>query len=228
MKILSFDIGVKNLAYCLINSDGYKIEDWGILNISIEPTCSHILKDRVCDNTAKKIIDGELLCSSHCKLKKYAGKKMKNVKKSNNQMLGQGKNIVEILDKKNNFLEVDVVCIENQPALKNPTMKSIQMIIYSYFLIKGVTNENSCIDNIEMINARNKLKAYDGEKVECDIKDKYKKTKYLGIKYCEKMIVEEENVYIDLFSKSRKKDDLADAYLQGVYFIKHVQKINKI
>ena len=44
---------------------------------------------------------------------------MKNVKKSDNQMLGQGKNIVKILDKKNNFLDVDVVCIENQPALKN-------------------------------------------------------------------------------------------------------------
>lgn len=227
MKILSFDIGVKNLAYCLINSDGYKIEDWGILNISIEPTCEHILKDRVCDNTAKKIIDGKLLCSSHCKLKKYEGKKAKNVKKADNQMLGQGKNIVKILDKKVKFLEVDVVCIENQPALKNPTMKSIQMIIYSYFLIRGVTNDSICLDNIEMINARNKLKAYDGEKVECDIKDRYKKTKFLGIKYCEKMIVDDEVKFINLFNESKKKDDLADAYLQGIYYMKHVQKINK-
>ena len=37
---------------------------------------------------------------------------------------------------KKNFLNVNTVCIENQPALKNPIMKSVQMIIYSYFLIK--------------------------------------------------------------------------------------------
>ena len=49
-----------------------------------------------------------------------------------------GKNIVEQLDKYNHFLDVNHVLLENQPALKNPTMKSIQMMIYSYFLINGV------------------------------------------------------------------------------------------
>ena len=53
-------------------------------------------------------------------------------------MLDQGKCIVEKLQKKEHFLDVDLVVIENQPALKNPTMKSIQMMIYSYFLIDGV------------------------------------------------------------------------------------------
>ena len=219
MKILSFDVGVKNLAYCLINSEEYKIEDWGILNISVDPVCEHMMKDRSCDKTATKFIDGNLLCTSHCKLKRYEGKKMTKVKPGKNHMLDQGKNIVKILDDKNNFLDVDVVCIENQPALKNPTMKSIQMIIYSYFLIKGITNENSGIDNIVMINARNKLKAYKGEAIECEIKDKYKRTKYLGIKYCESMIKLEDKVYIDQFNTSKKKDDLADAYLQGVYYL---------
>tara|TARA_B110000977_G_scaffold153848_1_gene195481 strand:+ start:45 stop:725 length:681 start_codon:yes stop_codon:yes gene_type:complete len=221
MKILSFDIGIKNLAYCVIDVDkNNKIEDWGILNISVEPVCEHILKDKRCDKTAKKIIGDKLLCSSHCKLKKYENEKMKNVKKIDGMMLKQGENMIKILDGKDNFLEVDVVCIENQPALKNPTMKSIQMMLYSYFLIKGTTNENSSIKNLEMINARNKLKAYDGEVVECDIKDKYKRTKYLGIKYCENMIVNEEQVYIDRFTISKKKDDLADSYLQGIFYSK--------
>ena len=31
------------------------------------------------------------------------------------------------------LLDVDGVVIENQPSLKNPKMKSIQMIVYSYF-----------------------------------------------------------------------------------------------
>ena len=33
------------------------------------------------------------------------------------------------------------------------------------------------------------------------------------------MIDKEEKCYKDLFDKSKKKDDLADAYLQGIYWI---------
>ena len=161
MKILSFDIGIKNLAYCLLDDKGL-IEDWGILNISIDPVCSHCNKQNGnhCDKTAKYIInDNFYLCSSHKLLKCYKDKKKKNIPKKNNPMLDLGKNMVDILNKKENFLNVDLVIIENQPALKNPTMKSIQMILYSYFLINGVANKDSLVENIEMINARNKLKA---------------------------------------------------------------------
>ena len=118
----------------------------------------------------------------------------------------------------------DLVVIENQPALKNPTMKSIQMIIYSYFLIHGVCNDISTIQDIQMINARNKLKAYKGPKVECDIKDRYKKTKFLGIEYCKYMINDslQDEQWIQLFTNSKKKDDLADAYLQGMYVLNNI------
>ena len=34
------------------------------------------------------------------------------------------------------FLEATDIIIENQPVLKNPTMKSIQMILYSFFISK--------------------------------------------------------------------------------------------
>ena len=33
------------------------------------------------------------------------------------------------------------------------------------------------------------------------------------------MILKEDKKFIDLFTESKKKDDLADAYLQGIYFI---------
>ena len=33
------------------------------------------------------------------------------------------------------------------------------------------------------------------------------------------MILNEEEKFIELFSESKKKDDLADAYLQGIYWI---------
>ena len=45
---------------------------------------------------------------------------------------------MEELNSKTDFLNHDIICIGNQPALKNPTMKSIQMLLYSYFIIEGV------------------------------------------------------------------------------------------
>ena len=221
MKILSFDVGIKNLSFCLLNDD--IIEDWGILNICTDDICDHCSKDgKHCDKSAKFVDkDGFKVCPGHSKLKSYSDKKFKKVSKKNNPMLDQGKCIVENLQKKDNFLDVDLVVIENQPALKNPTMKSIQMMIYSYFLINGVCNISSKIENMEMINASNKLKAYKGPVIPCIIKDKYKKTKFLGIEYCKHMIneSEQEKKFIDLFVNSKKKDDLADAYLQGVYVL---------
>jgi hypothetical protein len=219
MKILSFDVGIKNLSYCLLNDK--VIEDWGILNISTDDVCEHCSKDgKRCDKSVKYVCQGPFqVCSAHKKLKQYSDKKFKCVPKKKNPMLDQGTKMVEILKKKENFIEVDLVVIENQPALKNPTMKSIQMILYTYFLIEGVTNNNSSIESIELINARNKLKAYTGPIVPCDIKDKYKRTKFLGIQYCLSMIIDQQDQWINLFTTSKKKDDLADAYLQGMYVL---------
>ena len=230
MKILSFDVGIKNLSFCLLNDT--VIEDWGILNICTDDVCDHknAKTGQRCDKSVKFVCkDGGFsptsefkVCSGHKKLKLYSDKKFKCQPKKNNPMLDQGKCIFETLSKKDNFLEVDLVVIENQPALKNPTMKSIQMILYSYFLIQGVTNDDSSIESIQMINARNKLKAYTGPPIECDIKDRYKKTKFLGIEYCKYMIGEskQDQQWLNLFTTSKKKDDLADAYLQGLYVLK--------
>ena len=221
MKILSFDVGIKNLSFCLLNDT--VIEDWGILNICTDDVCEHCSKDgKRCDKSAKFICGDFQVCSAHKKLKQYSDKKFKCVPKKKNPMLDQGKKMVEMLSAKDIFLTVDLVVIENQPALKNPTMKSIQMILYYYFLINGITNDESNIENIEMINARNKLKAYTGPPISCDIKDRYKRTKFLGIQYCFSLIVESEQdiQLINLFKTSKKKFYLDDAYFQGMYVLK--------
>tara|TARA_B110000967_G_C18779998_1_gene507748 strand:- start:421 stop:1104 length:684 start_codon:yes stop_codon:yes gene_type:complete len=227
MKILSFDVGIKNLAYCLVDTENLTIDDWGILNISVDPVCDHTNKGKCCDKSAKKMIKATefKLCTGHCKIKMYKDEKLRNVPKLDNPMLSLGKQIVAKLDEKKQFLNVDTVCIENQPALKNPTMKSVQMLLYSYFLVNGVTTDK-LVSDIQMINARNKLKVYHGPEVKCDITDKYKQNKYLAIKYCDYMI--KENIHIDscfhkLYDNSKKKDDLSDAYLQGIYYINKIK-----
>ena len=127
MKILSFDVGIKNLSFCLLKDE--VIEDWGILNICTDDVCDHCSKDgKRCDKSAKFMCGDFQVCSAHKKLKQYSDKKFKKVSKKDNPMLDQGKCIVKTLQKKEDFCNVDLVVIENQPALKNPTMKYIQML----------------------------------------------------------------------------------------------------
>ena len=52
-----------------------------------------------------------------------------NIKKNKK---GVFENIPDKLDNYNDFLNCEYVLIENQPCMKNPTMKSIQIILYSY------------------------------------------------------------------------------------------------
>lgn len=56
MKVLSWDVGIKNLAYCLISktNDEFKIEKWDVINLSSnEKTCKYINRNNsVCGKNA--------------------------------------------------------------------------------------------------------------------------------------------------------------------------------
>ena len=185
--VLSFDIGVKNLAYCLfeyINDLEFNILDWNVINIATE--------------------------------------EKKNVIHHQSDIL------FEVLHKTFHDKHVDYVVIENQPVLKNPVMKSIQIMVYSYFKILRL-NSSSLIKQITMVNASNKIKFAESilcehvpsmEKVNCDeFKNKYKKTKDSSIRYTRELLkFKELNEHITFFDKFKKKDDLADTLLQGLYF----------
>ena len=228
MSILSFDIGIKNLAFCQLN-ENEEIEDWGIINISCDCICQHTnTKGYLCDKSATFITtwfddDKQVkLCTGHSKLKQYKPPEKKKLKKikTQNSILNVGKNMVEKLKEYPDFLKCKEVIVENQPSLKNPTIKSIQMLVYSYFLVNGVCDIKSTISNLEMINARNKLKVYTGPTIECKYKESYKRNKFLAVRYCEIMIKEENEKFIELYNISKKKDDLSDSYLQGIYWLR--------
>ena len=216
MKYLSFDVGIKNLAFCSLN-DNKQILDWGIINLDKNPKCQCGLQ-KECQKSATFIVtcdNGETKYSCTTHNKKYKKKKKIN---ADRDIFNLSKILINELNLKVDFLNHDVICIENQPALKNPVMKTVQMILYSYFMIEGATKDK-LVEQVHMINARNKLKVYKGPPVECKYKEKYKRNKYLSVEYTKLMILDEEKKFIDLFNESKKKDDLADAYLQGIYFI---------
>lgn len=159
--ILSFDIGIKNMAYCLMLSKD-EILSWEI--VPIEGKGIHELSEDI-------ISQLDLLFSS---------------------------------------LDIQDILIENQPCFKAPTMKSIQMIVFTYFKIKFPQSK------IHFCSASNKLKLCDDAK---SVKTMtYTQRKKLAIQMAESYIVQEE--FANMYKCSKKKDDLADSYLQAVYFIK--------
>ena len=170
MYIVSFDIGVKNLAYCYTNNE--EILEWSIIDIS-----------------GKDITEISKICM----------KKLYNIF---------------------NDKQINKVLIENQPVQKNPKMKSIQIMVYSYFVYQKVNNEKP-IDNILLVSATNKNKytlKYDIEVPKCSTK--YLETKKRAIA-CTKLIIEQNENWSAYFNSHKKKDYLADCLLQCYQFINY-------
>ena len=217
MNYLSFDIGIKNLAYCILTPEK-KIIEWNIINLNENPICEAHLRKK-CETQSSRILfdkktkETHYYCSAHSK--KYKGCKKIN---ANYDIFQLSKTCIQKLSDID-LSTIHIVLLENQPALKNPTMKSIQMIVYSFFMMKGVLEDTNPIEEIHMVNARNKLKVYKGPPVECSIKDKYRRNKFLSVEYTKQMIQSDEEQFQEQFTGSKKKDDLADAYLQGIYWI---------
>ena len=78
MKILSIDVGIKNLAFCLFekseNSDYFKITKWDTVNISEQheiQNCIFIDKIGLCNKPAKFSKDDQCFCLKHSKKQNY-------------------------------------------------------------------------------------------------------------------------------------------------------------
>jgi hypothetical protein len=91
-------------------------------------------------------------------------------------------------------------------------MKTIQGMLVQYFVMSGLQ-----VEHIEFISASNKLK-------DCPQNEKttYSDRKKLGIAKCLETITNDFRFseHVDYFNKHKKKDDLADSFLQGIYFLK--------
>ena len=193
-KYLSFDIGIKNLAYCLLEVDdsteyrNIKILEWGVMDLAQ----GQKVKELDLMTIHSRMIDALYSC-----------------------------------DFLNSNSDINTAILENQPCLMNPTMKSVQILLFASLWMR---KEDGVIDigKMAMFSARNKLEAYDGPEIDFShIKTKYTRTKKLSIAYTKYMLVESEQSHEmkELFENSKKKDDLADAYLQGLTYIKKKVKL---
>jgi hypothetical protein len=201
----------------------------------------------LCEEKADYSLEGTnyCWCSTHYEkkgesfIKKIKTKKVTVVSCNKQPIQELTEKLFSKLDKEfPEFVKVNRVIIENQPSLRNPTMKTIASILYSYFVMRGIidkTKTNSDIEEVRFVSPSNKLKVNEGATnkiLKKEDKTKvYKMTKKLGIKYCKALITDDDNKIID---KVKKKDDMCDAFLQGFQHLfnpvpkKHFKKIESI
>lgn len=206
------DIGILNLAICIIDSTQWKafstnggdpgIKLWKNINLLDIKTCEATTKSgSVCGCLASLSCKGLYYCGKH----KVAGcKKYKRETSKNVTLQKLKERAFRELDRIDLLKEVKVVSIETQPRIATKKMKLFGDSIETYFIIRRMDANSKII--IKNSSAKKKLTLYKGPYIDTGhIKDSYKRNKYLAVKQVEYML----NFEIE----DDKKDDLADAFL---------------
>jgi hypothetical protein len=278
MRVLSIDVGIKNLAFCLFEKNTeashFNIIKWDIVNLSQEDEmlkCGYIDKNTLCDKQAKYIISKNdnttCFCLKHSKKQDYqiptselkpsfinkqkiqklieladkyeiyyekpikkndllfkineyiSNKCFKEISLTNASqvdLITIGKNIKSKLNKIFPMDEnIDYILIENQISPIASRMKTIQGMIAQYFIM------NSNAEHIEFVSSIHKLKICKETNNNENEKNDYASRKKLGIVTCLEFLTNDHrfNDKLDFFTTHKKKDDLSDAFLQGLWFI---------
>jgi hypothetical protein len=273
MSIISFDIGIKNMAYCVFDTNGAVI-DWNISNLmDREPdakTCTVLGTNKknngmVCGKKAKFEKGDACFCQVHAKssqfmlpdkqcslgsIKKLKLEELRQLavsrfisldvsdtkpvivarisafftekmlvpithKKTNAgavDLVSIGRNMKTEFGKIESFKNVKHVIVENQISPIATRMKSIQGMLAQYFIMQ------SDDINIEFLSSIGKLKGF--EKQNENLDSEYQQHKKDAIFYCTQLLATERYAAWKDVLNTKKKDDLADCFLQGIQWMK--------
>lgn len=183
MKILSFDIGIINLAYCILDTDK-NIHAW------------------------------------------------ENITLCNGTEIENTVDLARKLDERPEILDVELVLLEYQPKM-NPKMKVMAESVRSYLIFRGKIDRDLPF-KIKNYSPKHKLKCWDGDlpeeliassdmlydKSKSGNSKMYRLRKKQAVYQCKMLVSEyEDKKWLDFFELEKKKDDLADCYLQALSYI---------
>ncbi len=256
MKVVSFDVGLRNLAYCVLegtNRTDVKIVDWNIIDVLGEGAGVGAVRCFKCGGAARyeHAGSGAFACSRHTPktgkpqtktaLSKKpieelrvaiaeAGLQTTATKKAdlvallaNHQrqgcwkkcvssvrsgsVLDQAPALIQCLDKRAaSWKNATVVAVENQPERR---MYAVQAMLQMYFSMKGLKCEGVSATHklTNIVTVDDNAKSYRGRK----------KT---GILHASTLVPAENQEH---FLRHPKKDDRADAFLQGLWVMEHTR-----
>lgn len=214
----------KDLFYC------NKHKQDNSLPICKKPKC----QEENCDKFAKFMDETNIYfgyCAKHKKGKEISMKPIKKeVKTMSIGLTDIGKTLYTKLNDIENINTTDTILLENQPVLKNPTMKSVQMLLYSYFIINGIMDANpdmyiKCYAANKKNNLINLLEEDERNIIKERIKlikgNEYAKRKKETIYITEILLNQfhDENMFKIKFKNAKKQDDLADSFLMTLYYL---------
>ena len=181
MRVLSIDVGIKNLSYCVLKSTEcgeIGVLRWDVLKL-VDGKCTKIGIETLTE------------CLVECLLETFG-----------------------------DDFEADVVLIENQPSLVNPTMKTVGAAIYTYFTMLKVQFGN--VKAVKFVSASSKLKCKKMSELSATsdvVTNAYKGRKKASIDLCRLYLPDICPERMAWFQDQPKRDDLSDAMLLGVYYI---------
>ena len=269
MRILSIDVGIKHLAFCLFHipsQNKYTIEEWDIVDLcnGNKKPCEEN-KKKTCRRTPRFTKNNKYYCRIHAKhqqqwkvppndLASHNIKKLKfhelkkkylsvvdassqskiTTKKGCLEALNQyinenyldmviypkakdfkmvslGRNIKIHFERLFGNIALDRVIVENQIGPLANRMKTIQGMVMQHFIERN-------IPIIEQIAASNKLKNF----LKPHQKTSYHERKKIGIQITTEKINSNPFLFSwkEHFFTHKKKDDLADSFLQGLWYLK--------
>jgi hypothetical protein len=128
-------------------------------------------------------------------------------------LISIGRNMTRLLDEMPEITDGTIthVILENQISTIANRMKTIQGMLAQYFIMRGRTDIV-----IEFVSSSNKLKDFVAEK-----NTTYKQHKKDGITICSRFLENNPNwTHWSSVLQTTKRDDLADSFLQGIWYLK--------
>ena len=269
MLILSIDVGIKNLAYCILetnHNETFSIIKWDVINLCQEvPVCGAIVKNSICNKKASYIKNKLCFCKTHAKKSQFLipdkstcsqtlrkeklealeslakthsidlsgikytkknylseiipalkEKTFEIIKKQSASEMGLVNIGIAIKKQLDTYIPlggIKQIIIENQLSPLASRMKTIQGMLAQYFIMRG-------LNNIVFVSATNKLRPFLKDK---KTKPKYAERKLLSIQYTKSLLSQHSlnKRWLSFVTSHVKKDDLADAFLQGIWYLNY-------